>query len=111
MRVGEGREERSVCCDNSFPAIFNICSLISLRAPSTGSRTLISSFAFLTIWYTCRHTTASRLVIGRIHITLVQTILGHRTLAMTFRYAHPAVGHLLAEIEKIVPERRSFFGG
>jgi site-specific recombinase XerD len=62
------------------------------------------------VWYTFRHTTASRLVISGVHITLVQLIMGHRTLAMTSRYAHLAAGHLLAEVEKIVPARRPFFG-
>lgn len=62
------------------------------------------------VWYTFRHTTASRLVISGVHITLVQLIMGHRTLVMTSRYAHLAAGHLLAEVEKIVPGRRPFFG-
>jgi site-specific recombinase XerD len=62
------------------------------------------------VWYTFRHTTASRLVMRGIHIAHVQRIMGHRTLAMTFRYAHLAAGHLLEAVEKIVPERRPFFG-
>jgi hypothetical protein len=36
--------------------------------------------------------------------------MGHRTLRMTFPYAHLAAGHLLAAVKKIVPERRPFFG-
>jgi len=62
------------------------------------------------VWYTFRHTTASRLVMRGVHIALVQKIMGHRTLRMTFRYAHLAAGHLLAAVEKIVPARRPFFG-
>jgi site-specific recombinase XerD len=62
------------------------------------------------VWYTFRHTTASRLVIRGVHMSLVQKIMGHRTLRMTFRYAHLAAGHLLEAIEKIVPARRPFFG-
>jgi site-specific recombinase XerD len=61
-------------------------------------------------WYTFRHTTASRLVMRDVPIETVMLIMGHRTLAMTFRYAHLAAGHLLAAVEKIVPERRPFFG-
>jgi site-specific recombinase XerD len=45
-----------------------------------------------------------------VHIAVVQKVMGHRTLRMTFRYAHLAAGHLLAAVEKVVPERRPFFG-
>ena len=62
------------------------------------------------VWYTFCHTTASRLVMRGVHIAVVQKIMGHRTLRMTFRYAHLAAGHLLTAVEKIVPERRPFFG-
>ena len=62
------------------------------------------------VWYTFRHTTASRLVMRGVHIAVVQKVMGHRTLRMTFRYAHLAAGHLLAAVEKVVPERRPFFG-
>ncbi len=44
------------------------------------------------------------------HIAFVQKTMGHRTLEMTFRYAHLAAGHLLKAVEKIVLERRPFFG-
>jgi site-specific recombinase XerD len=56
-----------------------------------------------------RHTTASRLVMRGVHVSLVQKIMGHRWLRMTFRYAHLAA-HLLEAVRKIVPERRPFFG-
>jgi site-specific recombinase XerD len=62
------------------------------------------------VWYTLRHTTASRLVMRGVHIAFVQRIMGHRTLHMTFRYAHLAAGHLLKAVEKLVPMRRPFFG-
>ncbi|MGA2350858.1 MAG: site-specific integrase [Terracidiphilus sp.] len=61
------------------------------------------------VWYTFRHTTASRLVMRGVHIALVQKIMGHRTLRMTFRYTHLAAGHLLRAVERIVPETRPFF--
>jgi hypothetical protein len=36
--------------------------------------------------------------------------MGHRTLRMTFRYAHLAAGHLPEVVEKIVPARRPLYG-
>ncbi len=37
------------------------------------------------VWYTFRHTTASRLVMRGVPIAVVQKIMGHRTLRTTFR--------------------------
>jgi integrase len=41
-----------------------------------------------------RHTCASRLAQQGVDIKRIQEFLGHRTLAMTLRYAHLAPGHL-----------------
>ncbi len=41
-----------------------------------------------------RHTCASRLVQGGVDIRRIQEFLGHKTLAMTLRYAHLAPKHL-----------------
>jgi site-specific recombinase XerD len=62
------------------------------------------------VWHTFRHTTASRLGMRGNHMAVLQKIMGHRMLRMTFRYAHLAAGYLLAAVEKIVPESRLFFG-
>lgn len=44
--------------------------------------------------HTCRHTTASRLVQRGVDLRAVQDFMGHKTLAVTMRYAHLAPGSL-----------------
>lgn len=41
-----------------------------------------------------RHTCASHFVMRGGNILVLQKVLGHTTLAMTMRYAHPAPEHL-----------------
>lgn len=46
-----------------------------------------------------RHTFASHLVMAGIDITTVKELLGHKTLAMTLRYAHLAPSHKVKALE------------
>ncbi len=48
-----------------------------------------------------RHTFASHLVMNGVDITTVRELLGHKTLTMTLRYAHPAPSHKLKAVEVI----------
>jgi integrase len=52
-------------------------------------------------WHCNRHTTASRLVMAGVNLKAVQTIMGHKTIAMTMRYAHLAPNHLESAMESI----------
>jgi site-specific recombinase XerD len=45
-------------------------------------------------WHILRHTFASRLVMAGVHLRTVQDLMGHKTAAMTARYAHLAPAHL-----------------
>ena len=48
-----------------------------------------------------RHTFADRLVHAGVDIRTVQELMGHKTLAMTMRYTHPAPEHKRAAVEKL----------
>jgi site-specific recombinase XerD len=52
-------------------------------------------------WHCLRHTFASRLVMAGVDLRTVAELLGHKTLAMTMRYAHLAPEHQLAAVEKL----------
>jgi integrase len=51
-----------------------------------------------------RHTFASHLVMARVDLTTVKELLGHKTLAMTLRYAHLAPTHKVTALD-ILNER------
>jgi len=53
-------------------------------------------------WHTLRHTFASRLVMGGVDLKTVQELMGHKTIAMTARYAHLAPTHKLQARETLV---------
>jgi site-specific recombinase XerD len=55
-------------------------------------------------WHCNRHTTASRLVMAGVNLKAVQAIMGHKTIAMTMRYAHLAPNHLESAMESISSE-------
>jgi integrase len=52
-------------------------------------------------WHCLRHTFASRLVMAGVDIRPVQELMGHKTIAMTVRYAHLAPKHTLAAVERL----------
>lgn len=52
-------------------------------------------------WHCLRHTFASRLVMAGVDLRTVQELMGHRTLAMTCRYAHLAPQHQLEAVERL----------
>jgi site-specific recombinase XerD len=56
-------------------------------------------------WHTLRHTFASRLVMAGVDLKTVQELMGHKTIAMTARYAHLSPGHKLSALEKLVGPR------
>lgn len=52
-------------------------------------------------WHCLRHTFASRLVMSGVDIRTVAELMGHRTLAMTMRYAHLAPQHQQDAVERL----------
>jgi integrase len=53
-------------------------------------------------WHTLRHTFASRLVMAGVDLKTLQELMGHKTIAMTARYAHLAPTHKLQVLETLV---------
>jgi integrase len=57
-------------------------------------------------WHDLRHTFASRLVMAGVDLRTVQELMGHKTMAVTIRYAHLAPSHQARAVEKLA----SIFG-
>jgi site-specific recombinase XerD len=57
-------------------------------------------------WHTLRHTFASRLVMAGVDLKTVQELMGHKTIAMTARYAHLSPEHKLSALERLVHTRK-----
>lgn len=54
-------------------------------------------------WHDLRHTFASRLVMAGVDLRTVQSLLGHKNITMTMKYAHLSPDHRQAAAEKIGP--------
>ncbi len=52
-------------------------------------------------WHCLRHTFASRLVMAGVDLRTVQELMGHKSIAMTVRYAHLDLRHTLAAVERL----------
>ena len=53
------------------------------------------------VWHDLRHTFASRLVMSGVDLLTVSRLMGHKTTAMTQRYAHLAPDHLHAAVKSM----------
>jgi Phage integrase family len=56
-------------------------------------------------WHDLRHTFASRLAMAGVDVRTIQELLGHRTLAMTLRYAHLSPAHKRAAVNHLMRPR------
>jgi site-specific recombinase XerD len=56
-----------------------------------------------TVWYTCRHTFASRLVQRGANLYRVQKLMGHKSISQTERYAKLAPAQLIETVNLLEP--------
>lgn len=60
-----------------------------------------------TVWYTCRHTFASRLVQRGANLYRVQKLMGHKSISQTERYAKLAPTQLIETVALLEPSHGS----
>ena len=108
LEITKNGERREIPIDNTLMIMFNsmsrgLESVYVFTDPRTGEpyksvqtsfetalkRAKIRDFRF----HDLRHTFASHLVMAGVDLTSIRELLGHKSLAMTMRYAHLAPGH------------------
>jgi integrase len=57
-------------------------------------------------WHDLRHTFASRLVMEGTDLRTVQELMGHKTIAMTMKYAHLSQGHKRDAVQRLVKPKK-----
>lgn len=80
-----------------------------------GLNTGISNQKMKVVFHTLRHSCASHLVMSGVDLPTIQSILGHKTLAMTQRYSHLSSQHKTAAMNKLdkiltIPEKAEKVG-
>ena len=58
-------------------------------------------------WHDLRHTFASRLVMDGTDLRTVQELMGHKTIAMTMKYAHLSSGHKMDAVQRLANRQRT----
>ena len=95
------KASRVLVSDLVFPRVDNPTRPVGSLKTAWGKacrRAGLSDFRF----HDLRHDCASRLVMAGLSLNVVAEVLGHRSLAMTQRYAHLKPGHAVDEARRIL---------
>ena len=75
---------------------------VRIKTPRTWYEDVIAESKLKDVtWHVCRHTFISRLVMAGVDLRTVMELAGHKSMAMTIRYAHLAPEHTASAIERI----------